>query len=207
MSCARSAVSRVSYLSVECRVLQCAVRPSSQSRQDGGHTSPTSREQWAVFSWITVASSPLSSHWSAAPHHSTRQEAVTNRNDIFVQSEGWSNEVTHFQSHFLGWNQCSHLLGEKKKTHFRHVKKMCVWTMKTVYVVVSQWPRWKFIWLTVTCYDTYSVIAKNHLAFRSSTNLVSPACRQCRDTTNVLFFVSSRRIFDFTPALLQFKAG
>lgn len=46
------------------------------------------RNNGAVFSWITVASSALSSHWSALPLHSSRQEAVTNRNDIFSQSGG-----------------------------------------------------------------------------------------------------------------------
>lgn len=66
--------------------LWCAVRLSRICRLEGGDTSPTSQEQWAVFSWITVASSPLLSHWSAAPYHSPRQETVTNRNHISSQS-------------------------------------------------------------------------------------------------------------------------
>lgn len=67
-------------------VLQCAVGLSSRIRPEAGHTSLTSQEQWAVFSWITVASSPLLSHWFAVPNHSPRQEAGTNRNDTFSQS-------------------------------------------------------------------------------------------------------------------------
>lgn len=76
----------VSHQSAGHWVLQCVVKLSSQSRQEGGHTSPTSQEQWAVFSWITVASSPLSSHWAAELHHSPRQETVTIMTNISNQS-------------------------------------------------------------------------------------------------------------------------
>lgn len=40
------------------------------------------------FSWITVASSPLPSHWSTMRPYSQKQEAVTNRNYFPSQSEG-----------------------------------------------------------------------------------------------------------------------
>lgn len=63
-------------------------RAAKASRRSG-HTPPTSREQWAFFfSWITVASSPLPSHWSTMRPYSQKQEAVTNRNYFPSQSEG-----------------------------------------------------------------------------------------------------------------------
>ncbi len=138
MSCARSTVS---HECLTCQwgywFLQCAVKPSSQSRQEGGHASPTSREQWAVFSWITVASSPLPSHWFAVPHHSSRQEAVTNRNAIFIQSGApvlrWLIfKVTFFDeiSVLIFWQKSViSSIHTHTHTHAHTHKKMSVWTM------------------------------------------------------------------------------
>lgn len=145
MSCGRSAVS---HECLTCQwgywFLQCAVKPSSQGRQEGGHTSPTSREQWAVFSWITVASSPLLSHWSTVPHHSSRQEAVTNRNAIFSQSgapyrgDSFSKSLSLMKSAFSSF-------GRKASLHIHtHTHKCLNNELKTVYVIMSQWPKWKF---------------------------------------------------------------
>ena len=56
-----------------------------------GHTPSASLKQWGIFSWNTVASLVLPSHWSTPPTHSQRQEAVTNRNGVFDQSE-WEGD-------------------------------------------------------------------------------------------------------------------
>lgn len=151
MSHVRCALSRVPYLSEGSWCLQWAANPSSRSRRKGGHTSPTSQEQWAVFSWITVASSPLRSHWSAEPHHSSRQEAVTSGTKFFNQSGGQHAEVTHFQSHFLWVIHCSDLLAQKKRdpvisdpviyTHPEKWARDCLCYHESV-AQVEIWPLW-----------------------------------------------------------------
>ena len=129
--------------------LWCAVRLSRQCRYKGGHTSPTSQEQWTVFSWITVASSKLPSYWSTAPHHSPRQEAVTNRNHIFSQSailsrgDSFSKSLSLMKSVFSSFGSKTSFQKHKKNVHSNN-------ELKTVYIIMSHLPKWKFTWPTMT---------------------------------------------------------
>lgn len=55
----------------------------------------------------------------------------------FSANQPFCSEVTHFQSHFLWWNQCSHLLAAKR--HFRNIKKCPFqqWTEDCLYYYES----------------------------------------------------------------------
>lgn len=172
-------LSRGSYLSLGWRVLQCAVKLSGKSRQEGGHTSPTSQEQWAVFSWITVASSPSPSHWSAPASPFTETGSCDKQEGRFHPIRGTQTKVTHFQSDFLWLNQCSHLLA---KTHNFHTHTHAhTWTQRQSVCLnnddclcyhesVTEME----IYFTVTCND---ILTQHSIQVKSIKSAAKEPCR------------------------------
>lgn len=90
-----------SYPSEQPGFLHRTLKSSCPSRQRGGHTSSASQEQWAAFSWITVASSPLPSHLArwATPFRETG--SCDKQDQHFQPINGQKTAVSHCQSHFL----------------------------------------------------------------------------------------------------------
>ena len=127
--------------------------------REGGHTSPTSQEQWAAFSWITVASSPLPSHWSTLPHHWPGQEAVTNRNDISTQSGGL----------VLKWLTFDVTFYEKLVyVTMSQVIQMEIYSDPTVTHILSSWTRSLWVVLWTPCHFTQWAV-KLFIHWRRST--------------------------------------
>lgn len=126
-----------SYPSAQPGFLHWALKLSCPSRRRGGHTSSTSQEQWAVFSWITVASSALPSHLARSAPPLTETGSCDKHDRHFQPINSRRTSVSHCQSHFRWLIQFSHPLLRKKKSKL-HTKCLKNNEKKIVYVVVTQ---------------------------------------------------------------------
>lgn len=138
----------------------CRAERKESRRVEGGRTSSTSQEQWSVFSWITVASSSLLSHWFTLLHHSPTQEAVTNRNDksskLAANIPRWLIFKVTFVSEInvlTCWHKKHIIWGCKKKKITEEWVEICLCDHDSV----TQMERFDQQWTTMTHYLSHSI--------------------------------------------------
>lgn len=140
---------------------QCAVK-AEQSVPAGGrsHFFNVSGTMGCFFlDHCCILTTALPLVQSAAPFIETG--SCVKRDRHFQPIRGSSPEVTHFQSHFLWWNQCSHLLAENLNFTHTHTN---VWTMNWSLLMLS-WvscPNGIFL-ASLTHNDTYSKMPQHSI--------------------------------------------
>lgn len=171
---------------------QCAVK-AEQSVPAGGrsHFFNVSGTMGCFFlDHCCILTTALPLVQSAAPFIETG--SCVKRDRHFQPIRGSSPEVTHFQSHFLWWNQCSHLLAEN--LNFTHTQMSEQWTEaclcyhESVAQMEFSWPLWPTMTHIQKCHNT---------AFMSSKS--SSANCQLQHNTVTLW----NCIFDVTEGVIQ----